>query len=167
MTNTFVPRDTKTLVAGVSAKRLAEPQAVNHILDSIQAISDEARSLLGGGKPVERAILVKRLEALIKENHVHLVNLGVSHPSLEMIVAATAQAPFELATKLTGAGGGGCALTLIPDGKYSYVVIKSMLIVYMSTQISLNLPSTSSSRPSKAMVSKRTSLHWAALVSVS
>ncbi|KGB77266.1 cystathionine beta-lyase [Cryptococcus deuterogattii R265] len=115
LTNTFVPRDTKTLVAGVSAKRLAEPQAVNHILDSIQAISDEARSLLGGGKPVERAILVKRLEALIKENHVHLVNLGVSHPSLEMIVAAAAQAPFELATKLTGAGGGGCALTLIPD----------------------------------------------------
>ncbi|AAW46333.1 hypothetical protein CNBK1800 [Cryptococcus deneoformans B-3501A] len=115
LTNTLVPRDTKTLVAGVSAKRLAEPQAVNSILDSIQTISDEARSLLGGGKPVERSILVKRLEALIKENHEHLVELGVSHPSLEMIVAATAQAPFELATKLTGAGGGGCALTLIPD----------------------------------------------------
>jgi len=33
-----------------------------------------------------------------------------------MIVAATSQAPYNLATKLTGAGGGGCAVTLIPDG---------------------------------------------------
>jgi hypothetical protein len=30
-------------------------------------------------------------------------------------VSATARAPFHLSTKLTGAGGGGCAITLIPD----------------------------------------------------
>jgi mevalonate kinase len=53
----------------------------------------------------------------MRENHAHLVELGVSHPALEMIVAATGQEPFNLATKLTGAGGGGCAVTLIPDGK--------------------------------------------------
>ena len=56
-------------------------------------------------------------QLLIRDNHAHLVTLGVSHPSLEMIVASTASAPFNLATKLTGAGGGGCALTLIPDSK--------------------------------------------------
>ena len=54
---------------------------------------------------------------MIDENHAHLKTLGVSHPSLEMIVAATQADPFNLSTKLTGAGGGGCAVTLIPDGQ--------------------------------------------------
>ncbi|WWC66872.1 cystathionine beta-lyase [Kwoniella pini CBS 10737] len=115
LTNTLVPRDTKSLVAGVSAKRLAEPHVVDPILDAIQSISDEASSLLSGQIRVERKELIARLETLIRENHSHLVNLGVSHPSLETIVAATAAEPFGLATKLTGAGGGGCAVTLIPD----------------------------------------------------
>lgn len=56
---------------------------------------------------------------MIRENHQHLRDLEVSHASLEMIVAATAAEPFGLATKLTGAGGGGCAVTLIPDGTWS------------------------------------------------
>ncbi|WWC58066.1 cystathionine beta-lyase [Kwoniella dejecticola CBS 10117] len=115
LTNTLVPRDTKSLVAGVSAKRLAEPHVVDPILDAIQSISDEASTLLSGQTHVERKELIARLETLIRENHTHLVNLGVSHPSLEIVVAATAAEPFGLATKLTGAGGGGCAVTLIPD----------------------------------------------------
>lgn len=54
---------------------------------------------------------------MIDENHGHLVTLGVSHPALEAIRAKTALEPFGLKTKLTGAGGGGCAVTLIPDGE--------------------------------------------------
>jgi mevalonate kinase len=50
------------------------------------------------------------------ENHKYLVTLGVSHPSLETVKEKTA-IPHGLTTKLTGAGGGGCAVTLIPDGK--------------------------------------------------
>ncbi|ORY34329.1 cystathionine beta-lyase [Naematelia encephala] len=115
LTNTLVPRDTKTLVAGVATKRLAEPHVVDPILEAIQTISDEAQSLLGGDKNVVRQHLISRLEALIQENQQHLVQLGVSHSSLEMIVQATASSPFNLSTKLTGAGGGGCAVTLIPD----------------------------------------------------
>ncbi|KAL7418885.1 cystathionine beta-lyase [Cryptotrichosporon argae] len=113
LTNTRVPRDTKSLVAGVSALRLAKPDVVDPVLDAIQAIADEATALLS--TPTARATLVARLEALIEANHAHLVTLDVSHPALEMIVAATAASPFGLKTKLTGAGGGGCALTLIPD----------------------------------------------------
>ncbi|WWD22393.1 cystathionine beta-lyase [Kwoniella shandongensis] len=115
LTNTLVARNTKSLVAGVSAKRLAEPHVVDPILDAIQEISDEAQTLLSGQAHADRKELVSRLETLIMENHTHLVNLGVSHPSLEAIVAATAAEPFGLASKLTGAGGGGCAVTLIPD----------------------------------------------------
>jgi mevalonate kinase len=61
LTNTLVPRDTKSLVAGVSAKRLAEPHIVDPIMESIQEISDEAKHLLGGGQ-IGRDQLVSRLE---------------------------------------------------------------------------------------------------------
>ena len=40
-----------------------------------------------------------------------LSSLGVSHPSLERVVAVTAR--HGLHTKLTGAGGGGFAFSLI------------------------------------------------------
>lgn len=112
LTDTKVPRDTKSLVAGVSAKKVAEPDVVEPVLERIQGISDEARSLLTGSGA--RQELIARLEDLMRENHGHLRTLGVSHPSLEAVVKTTAQ-PFGLATKLTGAGGGGCAVTLIPD----------------------------------------------------
>ena len=58
-------------------------------------------------------------KALIDRNHACLVALGVSHPSLETIKDTTARSPYGLHTKLTGAGGGGCAVTLIPDGEWS------------------------------------------------
>lgn len=40
--------------------------------------------------------------------------LGVGHPVLERIRGITAE--FRLPTKLTGAGGGGCSITLVPSG---------------------------------------------------
>nr|AUN37954.1 cystathionine gamma-lyase 2 [Ganoderma lucidum] len=109
-----VPRDTKALVAGVARKKAAEPQAVGQLLDAIQAISNEARRALAD-PDVPRDVLLSGLSALIDENHAHLVQLGVSHPSLEAIRSKTAAAPYALSTKLTGAGGGGCAVTLVPD----------------------------------------------------
>lgn len=39
--------------------------------------------------------------------------LGVSHPSLQFVVDESNRLGF--ASKLTGAGGGGCAITLITD----------------------------------------------------
>jgi mevalonate kinase len=52
------------------------------------------------------------------ENHRHLAALGVSHPALEDIKEKL-RAQYNLTTKLTGAGGGGCTVSLIPDGKNS------------------------------------------------
>lgn len=120
-------------MAGVAAKKLAvsflvipqrsyfdvsqEPAFVEHILDSIQSISDEARRALGDPE-LPRDALLSALSALITENHAHLVSLGVSHPVLETIRAQTAAEPYRLSTKLTGAGGGGCAVTLVPDGGF-------------------------------------------------
>ena len=42
--------------------------------------------------------------------------MGVSHPALEAIRSKTGT--YNLQTKLTGAGGGGCAVTLVPDGTF-------------------------------------------------
>lgn len=114
LTDSRVPRDTKKLVAGVAVKKLAEPAVVEHLLDSIQSISNEARRALGDPE-LPRDALLSALAALIRENHAHLVALGVSHPVLEAIRTQTAAEPYYLSTKLTGAGGGGCAVTLIPD----------------------------------------------------
>ncbi|KAK0525107.1 cystathionine beta-lyase [Tilletia horrida] len=136
ITDTRVGRDTKTLVANVGRQKAEEPERVMNRLNAIQKISESATSALkasaasqapvsvvssASGEEVatlSRAELLKNLEELMDENHVHLVDLQVSHPRLEEIRTTTKQRPGSrrpLATKLTGAGGGGCAVTLIPD----------------------------------------------------
>ncbi|KAL8293719.1 hypothetical protein RQP46_000420 [Phenoliferia psychrophenolica] len=114
LTDTKVPRDTKTLVAGVARRKLEDPDLVNPILQSIQAISDEARRCLSDSD-MERAMQFSTLEKLIDANHDHLVSLGVGHPALEAVKAKAGEHAWGLHTKLTGAGGGGCAVTIIPD----------------------------------------------------
>ncbi|RPD61166.1 cystathionine beta-lyase [Lentinus tigrinus ALCF2SS1-7] len=120
-----VPRDTKALVAGVARKKAAEPEHVGRLLDAIQVISNEARRALADPE-VPRNVLLAGLSSLIDENHVHLASLGVSHPSLEVIRAKTAGAPYRLSTKLTGAGGGGCAITLVPD-EFAHEKLQSLI----------------------------------------
>jgi mevalonate kinase len=55
----------------------------------------------------------KKLSELIEINHGLLVSLGVSHPALERIKMECDTLHLG-ETKLTGAGGGGCAIVLIP-----------------------------------------------------
>lgn len=114
LTDTKVPRSTKILVAGVAAKMQADPEDGKRVMAAIQAISDKATTLLTS-TTVPREELLSGLAALIDENHEHLAHLGVSHPTLELIRSKTRSSPYHLSTKLTGAGGGGCAVTLIPD----------------------------------------------------
>lgn len=111
LTDTGVPRDTKSLVANVRALLQAGPARVNGIFDEIQCIVDEATTLLA--EQTEKA--QKRLGDLINSNHELLAQLQVSHPALESIrTALKCDAPEGLPTKLTGAGGGGCAVSLLP-----------------------------------------------------
>ncbi|KAG9119773.1 cystathionine beta-lyase, partial [Ceratobasidium sp. 392] len=112
LTDSKVPRDTKKLVAGVGKMKEEKPELVGEVLKRIQAISDEAQRALGDPE-LDRGTMLSGIEALMDENHAHLVTLGVSHPVLEEIKDVTAR--VGLHTKLTGAGGGGCAVTLIPD----------------------------------------------------
>ncbi|KAF8525853.1 Cys/Met metabolism PLP-dependent enzyme-domain-containing protein [Hysterangium stoloniferum] len=114
LTDSKVGRNTKLLVEGVAKKKHQEPEVVGEILDSIQNISEEAQRALSDPE-LPRSTLTSALCSLIQENHAHLVALGVSHPALESIRSTTAAPEYGLSTKLTGAGGGGCAVTLVPD----------------------------------------------------
>lgn len=118
LTDTVVPRDTKSLVAGVKHLLETEPARVNGILDSIQSIVNEATKLLASG--ASSGADESRLGDLIRTNHDLLVQLGVSHPSLESIRNSLQTiSSTSLPTKLTGAGGGGCAVTLLPSSSSS------------------------------------------------
>jgi len=107
LTDTRVPRNTKELVGSVATQKAADPERVGKVLNDIQALVEKAASVLSGSGD-------EILAALIDENHRLLDELRVSHPSLETVRRITRADPYNLATKLTGAGGGGCAVTLIP-----------------------------------------------------
>lgn len=118
ITDTCVSRNTKSLVAGVSAQKDSDPERVQAAFDTIQLIADEAQALLEpkpGAEEVSRAAMLARLGRLIDLNHLQLVQLGVGHAALERVRTTCRAAPHHLHAKLTGAGGGGCAITLVRD----------------------------------------------------
>uniref|UniRef100_A0A7N9CHU7 Mevalonate kinase n=2 Tax=Macaca TaxID=9539 RepID=A0A7N9CHU7_MACFA len=114
LTNTKVPRNTRTLVAGVRNRLLKFPEIVAPLLTSIDAISLECERVLGemGEAPAPEQYLV--LEELIDMNQHHLNALGVGHASLDQLCQVTRA--HGLHSKLTGAGGGGCGITLLKPG---------------------------------------------------
>ncbi|XP_017916592.1 PREDICTED: mevalonate kinase isoform X2 [Capra hircus] len=112
--NTKVPRSTKALVANVRSRLLKFPEIVAPLLTSIDAISLECERVLGemAAAPTPEHYLV--LEELIDMNQHHLNALGVGHTSLDRLCQVTTA--HGLHSKLTGAGGGGCGITLLrPD----------------------------------------------------
>ncbi|XP_035196013.1 mevalonate kinase isoform X1 [Oxyura jamaicensis] len=114
LTNTKVPRSTKVLVAGVKEKILKFPAIMNPVLDSIDAISQECQSVLEAMPANPSPEHYPVLEELFDINQHHLNVIGVGHPSLDRLCRVTAS--HGLHSKLTGAGGGGCGITLLrPD----------------------------------------------------
>ncbi|KAM4808058.1 mevalonate kinase [Rhinophrynus dorsalis] len=112
--NTRVPRSTKILVAGVKDKLLKFPDIMEPVLSSIHAVSQECQRILEAMAAGISMDHYSVLEELIDINQHHLNVIGVGHPSLDRLCQVTAS--HGLHSKLTGAGGGGCAITLIrPD----------------------------------------------------
>lgn len=105
ITNTGVPRKTKDLVDLVGRKFREMPGPVGKLFD---AIDDIALDFVGACRKGEK-LDPGHVSALIEMNHGILRVLGTSHDALENVARIAAPAP----TKLTGAGGGGCAITLL------------------------------------------------------
>ncbi|GMM48022.1 mevalonate kinase [Pichia kluyveri] len=112
LTNTKTPRRTADLVSNVARIVNDFPKTTGCILESLEAIAREAYNLMV--RPFLDPESKQRLMELIRINHGLLVSLGVSHPNLERIKLYCDELKIG-ETKLTGAGGGGCAITLLHD----------------------------------------------------
>ena len=113
LVHTHVPRSTKALVSHVRQQYEAYPTVVAPILQAMGALAEafaqEQKQTTGTSAAASR-----RLLDYVSLNHALLRAVGVSHPALEDVVARVAEAcPHGgAAAKLTGAGGGGCALVV-------------------------------------------------------
>jgi len=118
ITHTRHPRATKNLVQKVYEKLESFPSVTRPIFESIHGIVDNICLALQTGE-------TESIGPMFTTNH-HLLNaLGVGHPLLDKILSITEKKGFH--TKLTGAGGGGCTITLLPtntdsESKHSHVL---------------------------------------------
>ena len=113
LVNTRQSRSTATEVAKVATLKKSQPVVIELILEAIDKVTESAHELIGSPTFDEKdQASVQTLGELMKLNHGLLAALGVSHPKLERIseLVDAAKAGW---TKLTGAGGGGSAITLL------------------------------------------------------
>ncbi|KAF5746746.1 Mevalonate kinase [Tripterygium wilfordii] len=116
ITNTKVGRNTKALVAGVSERMLRHHDAMNFIFKAVNSISEELATILQSPVHDDHVSVTQteeKLEELMEMNQGLLQSMGVSHASIETVLQTTLK--YKLSSKLTGAGGGGCVLTLLPS----------------------------------------------------
>nr|AMB19699.1 mevalonate kinase 1 [Taraxacum kok-saghyz] len=112
ITNTKVGRNTKALVAGVTERKNRHPDAMTSVFTAVDFISNEFASIIQSSSPddLEKE---QKVEELMQMNQGLLQCMGVSHASIETVLRTTLN--YKLTSKLTGAGGGGCVLTLLPS----------------------------------------------------
>ncbi|KAH8664044.1 mevalonate kinase [Xylariales sp. PMI_506] len=116
LVDTKQAKSTAREVAKVGKLKDTHPKLVGNILDAIDKVTHSAGELIGDDtfdpKDVDS---LQKLGELMSINHGLLVSLGVSHPRLERIRELVDHENIGW-TKLTGAGGGGCSITLMrPD----------------------------------------------------
>ncbi|PSS10145.1 Mevalonate kinase [Actinidia chinensis var. chinensis] len=122
ITNTKVGRNTKALVASVSERTVRHPIAMGAVFKAVDSISNEVATIIQSTSHDDSTVSEKedKLGELMEMNQGLLQCMGVSHASIETVLRTTLK--YKLATKLTGAGGGGCVLTLIPTFQSETVV---------------------------------------------
>ncbi|KEZ39104.1 hypothetical protein SAPIO_CDS10492 [Scedosporium apiospermum] len=116
LVNTRQAKSTAHEVAKVGKLRDTHPKLVGNILDAIDKATRTASDLLEDPEfDSEEVESLRKVGELMTINHGLLVALGVSHPRLERVRELVDHDGIGW-TKLTGAGGGGCSITLLrPD----------------------------------------------------
>jgi mevalonate kinase len=113
LVDTRQAKSTAVEVAKVAMLKKAQPEITESILNAIDKVSEGAAKLIGHEDfDNEEWSSLEELGKLMTINHGLLVALGVSHPRLERIRELVDHEGIGW-TKLTGAGGGGCAITLL------------------------------------------------------
>ena len=116
LVNTKQTRSTATEVAKVGTLKKTHPEITEDILSAIDRVTESAQAIVSApGFDPNDTSTSETLGGLMNINHGLLAALGVSHPRLERIRELVDSAGVGW-TKLTGAGGGGSAITLLkPD----------------------------------------------------
>ncbi|ORY71707.1 ribosomal protein S5 domain 2-type protein [Pseudomassariella vexata] len=116
LVDTRQAKSTAAEVAKVAKLKETHPKLVGTILDAIDGVTRSASELIDeedfNSEEVES---LRRVGELMTINHGLLVSLGVSHPRLERVRELLDHEGIGW-TKLTGAGGGGCSITLMKPG---------------------------------------------------
>lgn len=100
---------TVIMIGKVRQLKNNEPKLVDEIFSEISKIVNQAK------QAVENCDW-KTLGSLMGKNHELLVRLGVSNRELNRLVISLNQAGA-LGSKLSGAGGGDCVISLVPEDK--------------------------------------------------
>ncbi len=99
--------NTKAMVEGVAERKKNNPQKYEPLFNRAQEIAIEGRRALEAGE-------LKKVGALMNENHTILQGIEVSSKELDLLVdIARRQGAY--GAKLTGGGGGGCMTALTPS----------------------------------------------------
>ncbi|KAK3325530.1 mevalonate kinase like protein [Apodospora peruviana] len=116
LVNTKTAKSTQHEVAKVARLKNTHPKLVGSILDAIDKVTESSHELIEEQDfDTENEECLRRVGELMTINHGLLVSLGVSHPRLERVRELVDHEGIGW-TKLTGAGGGGCSITLLrPD----------------------------------------------------
>lgn len=151
VTNTKVPRSTKQLVAHVRELKEQFGSIFHGVFSAVEAISLEFLSIVesvqlnadssSSSAIYERVVRILHYmhwritfslqSKLVQFNQSLLEIMEVSHSSLETVKQISAAHHFP--SKLTGAGGGGCAITLLPP--VSHTQDDSSVISLLSQQL--------------------------------
>ncbi|KAJ3202110.1 hypothetical protein HDU67_000792 [Dinochytrium kinnereticum] len=119
LTNTMVPKNTKAQVDKVRSRLDEFPLVISGVLQSIDGISQTCIEIFAN-KDLDEKKRREQFKILIEMNHQLLSTCGMSHPEIEKVRRIASL--FGFASKLTGAGGGGCVLSFINNGVASYTV---------------------------------------------
>ncbi|KAK1253338.1 hypothetical protein MKX07_001415 [Trichoderma sp. CBMAI-0711] len=113
LVDTKQAKSTAHEVAKVGKLNKTHPKLVGTILDAMHNVTDAASELIEDKSfdPKEEESL-RKVGELMTINHGLLNSLGVSHPRLERVRELVDHEGIGW-TKLTGAGGGGCSITLL------------------------------------------------------
>ncbi|KAK5574857.1 hypothetical protein RB653_010111 [Dictyostelium firmibasis] len=113
ITNTKVSRSTKTLVEGVIQRSKLFPTLIDPVSNLIDTISTQCIESFNQYHTDKDNDKLQQTMDLMFDMNQHLLSgcYGVGHSSIDTIVSITKSLGFH--TKLTGAGGGGCVITLL------------------------------------------------------
>ncbi|KAH7177373.1 ribosomal protein S5 domain 2-type protein [Fusarium sp. MPI-SDFR-AT-0072] len=116
LVDTRQSKSTAHEVAKVAKLKQTHPKLVGTILDAMDKVTDAASELIHNTSFNSNSETdLSKVGELMTINHGLLVSLGVSHPRLERVRELVDHEGIGW-TKLTGAGGGGCSITLLRPG---------------------------------------------------